>query len=169
MGCADVGTPGGIFCAFLAEPLDDGAPLADAPADAAPFAPLFGPTGVMVGPLPMVLVSAPSVEVEVAGEVEVEVEVAGGVVEGPADGVGPKLSSPSNRGFRQMITAMPHAVTSNSIAMNASSFCFADGPRGRTTTVAVLPRRGFTGRSGMRMVICGPPRGCTGIGCGVAG
>lgn len=165
MGCADVGTPGGIFCAFLAEPLDDGAPLADPPAEAAPFAPLFSPAGLMVGPLPMVLVPAPSVEVVV----EVVVVVAGGVVEGPADGVVPRLSSPSNRGFRQMITAMPHAVTSNSIAMNASSFCFADGPRGRTTTVAVLPRRGFTGRSGMRMVICGPPRGCTGIGCGVAG
>ena len=171
MGCADVGTPGGIFCAFLAEPLDDGAPLADAPADAAPFAPLFSPAGLMVGPLPMVLVPAPSVELEVVVEVEGEVEVedVGDVVEGPADGVVPRLSSPSNRGFRQMITAMPHAVTSNSIAMNASSFCFADGPRERTTTVAVLPRRGFTGRSGMRMVICGPPRGCTGIGCGVAG
>lgn len=165
MGCADVGTPGGIFCAFLAEPLDDGAPLADAPADAAPFAPLSSPAGLMVGPLPIVLVSAPSVVVVV----EVVDVAAGGVVERPEDGVGPRLSSPSNRGFRQMITAMPHAVTSNSIAMNASSFCFADGPRVRTTTVAVLPRRGFTGRSGMRMVICGPPRGCTGIGCGVAG
>ena len=71
-----------------------------------------------------------------------------------ADGV-PPGSIPSSFGLRQMITAMPHAVTRSSIAMNATSFCFVDGPRWRTTMVFVLARRGFTGRSGIRIVSCG--------------
>ena len=79
-------------------------------------------------------------------------------------------SRPIQRGLRQMITAMPHAVTRSSIAMKARSFCFADGPRGRTTSVGVLPRRaliafapgGTSGRSGMRIVICAAARGFIG-------
>jgi len=67
-------------------------------------------------------------------------------------------SRPSQRGFRQMMTAIPQAVTRRSIAMKARSFCLADGPRGRTTSVGVLPRRGFNGRSGMRIVICATAR-----------
>jgi len=65
-------------------------------------------------------------------------------------------SRPSQRGFRQMIMAMPHAVKSSSIAMKATSFCFIDGPRARTTRVGVFWRRGLTaltGRSGIRIVI----------------
>ena len=83
----------------------------------------------------------------------------------PAGASGTVGSSPSQRGLRQMITAMPHAVTSRSIVMNAMSFCFADGPRGRTTSVGVLPSRalrapgGTGGRSGMRIVGCAAPRG----------
>lgn len=72
---------------------------------------------------------------------------------------------PSHPGFRQMMTAIPHAVTRTSIAMNATSFCAALGPRGRTTTVIARGRRG---RSGMRIVGCATPR-CTGNGGGVYG
>jgi hypothetical protein len=68
-------------------------------------------------------------------------------------------SSPSQRGWRQMITAIPHAVTSSNIATKAASFCFIDGPRARTTIVGVLARRGTIGRSGMRTVICAGLRG----------
>lgn len=67
-------------------------------------------------------------------------------------------SSPSQRGLRQMITAIPHATKSSSIAMNAKSFCFGDGPRTRTTRVGVLARRGLSGRSGIRIVSCATPR-----------
>ena len=91
-----------------------------------------------------------------------------GAAEAEAEGVGgASESSPRSPGLRQMITAMPQAVTIRSIAMNATSFCFADGPRGRMTIVGVLARRGFTGRSGMRIVMCPRPEG--GNGCGVNG
>ena len=141
---------------FFAEALEDGDPLAEPAAAAVPLA---GVTGVIVGPLPVLLpvLGAPSVADGITGTV------------GVADGAPPRFSRPSQCGLRQMITAMPQAVTSKSIAMNARSRCLVDGPRGRTTMVGVLPRRAFTGRSGMRIVICGPPRGCTGMGCGVAG
>jgi hypothetical protein len=58
-------------------------------------------------------------------------------------------SMPSHEGWRQMMTAMPTAVTRSSIAMNAASFCTVDGPRLRTTTVGFFGR---LGRSGMRIV-----------------
>ena len=85
------------------------------------------------------------------------------------DGDGPE-SSPSKRGFRTMITAIPQAVQSRSIAMNAMSFCFAEGPRGRTTIVGVFPRRGLSGRSGMRIVIWPGRAGANACGgvCGYA-
>jgi hypothetical protein len=136
--------------AFFADALDAAALLADPEADGA--VPLFGVTGVtgvMIAPVAAVGLLVPPPAPEDAPSVP-DGATGADVV---ADGFAPRLSSPSQRGFRQMITAMPHAVTSRSIAMNARSFCFADGPRGRTTTVAVLPRRGFTGRSGMRIVI----------------
>lgn len=95
-----------------------------------------------------------------AGATEADVE----------DADDPSGSRPRSRGLRQMITAMPQAVTSTSIAMKATSFCFADGPRGRITIVGVLPRRMLpAGRSGMRIVMCPAPRGCTGNACGVNG
>ena len=52
--------------------------------------------------------------------------------------------------------------------MNATSFCFAEGPRARITTVGVLPRRMPTGRSGMRIVMF-PAAAWRGNGCGVKG
>lgn len=92
------------------------------------------------------------------------VEVAVDTVDVPfADGSGTAVgatvlfggggSRPTHAGRCQITTAIPHAVEMRSIAMNATSFCFVVGPRGRTTTVGVFGRRGFSGRSGMRIVI----------------
>ncbi len=75
-------------------------------------------------------------------------------------------TSPSHCGFRQMITAMPHAVTRTSIAMKATSFCAVDGPRGRMTTVIARGRRGL---SAMRIVIWFAPRPAGVNGSGVNG
>lgn len=76
-----------------------------------------------------------------------------GDAEADADGAGAGRSSPRRPGLRQMITAIPQAVTSRSIAMNATSFCFAEGPRRRMTIVGIFARRMLTGRSGIRIVI----------------
>ena len=121
------------------------------PADAATdaLAAAFGETGASMGP---VLVLIALVAAADAGDTPSGPEGAAGA-DVVADGPPPSASRPSQRGLRLMITAMPQAVTSINIAMNATSFCFAEGPRGRTTTVGVLPRRGFIGRSGMRTVI----------------
>ena len=155
-----------------ADALDPGAAL-----DAVAAEP-FGPTGVMLGPAPFAA-AVPVAPALPLGEPSAPDDgTAGGAppvvgavvaVGGPQGGMPPSVSSPSHFGFRQMITAIPHAVTRSNIAMNARSRCLVLGPRGRTTMVGVLPRRAFTGRSGMRIVICGAPRGCTGIGCGVCG
>lgn len=94
--------------------------------------------------------AAPLAEVAALGEMA---PVAG---DADADGAGAGAgrSSPRRPGFRQMITAIPQAVTRRSIAMNATSFCFAEGPRRRMTIVGVFARRMLTGRSGIRIVIC---------------
>lgn len=89
----------------------------------------------------------------------------GGAVVATAVGGGALGTRPSHPGFRQMMTAIPHAVTSTSIAMKATSFCAALGPRGWTTTVIARGRRG---RSGIRIVGCIAPRG-TANGGGVNG
>lgn len=63
-------------------------------------------------------------------------------------------SRPTHAGRCQITTAIPQAVKSMSIAAKATSFCRAEGPRARTTTVGVLGRRGLIGRSGIRTVMC---------------
>lgn len=97
-------------------------------------------------------------EAVMAGLAEGASELVAPDVEAVGAGIGKIGSSPSQRGFRQMITAIPHATKSSSIAMKATSFCFGDGPRTRTTRVGVLARRGLSGRSGIRIVICATPR-----------
>ena len=110
-----------------------------------------------VGAVPALAVDAPGVPDGVDAETD-------------ADGAAPGTpSSPSHR-LKKMIPATPAAVQSTSIAAKATSFCVAEGPRGRTTTVAVFPRRGLSGRSGIRIVICPARAGANEWGgvCGYA-
>jgi hypothetical protein len=145
----------------------DAAAAADADADPPAVAPAAPAAPAAIGAADPDADAVTLVDAVGVFEGGAEVAPKPGAGETEAEGT-PPGSSPRSRGLRQMITAMPHAVTSKSIAMNATSFCFAEGPRIRMTTVGVLARRGFsTGRSGMRIVICGPLR--AGNGAGVNG
>ena len=135
-GCGGAGAGFGTFFAEAEADGDaDAEPLADADSADAADAAALADVGAPLDALPD---AAP-----VAGAADAD-----------GAGAGADRSSPSSAGLRQMITAIPQAVTRRSIAMNATSFCIADGPRRRMTIVGVFARRMLTGRSGIRIVIC---------------